>query len=121
MGTIKEMTVEQALILFEQNCIKRGDALYEGNSKLANRCYDKIRSLASFLRKESKLSQLAAFYTHPNLNVRLTAAAYMLPVDEKQSLKVLKEIAQKKVFGSLDAQMTIREWKNGNLKNFYTL
>ena len=37
------------------------------------------------------------------------------------SLKVLKEIAQKKVFGSLDAQMTIREWKNGNLKNFYTL
>ena len=77
--------------------------------------------MVSFLRKKHELSQLATFYTHPNINVRLAAAAYLLPVDEKQSLKVLKEIAQAKVFESLDAQMTIREWKNGNLKNFYTL
>lgn len=121
METMKEITIEQALILFEQNCVKQEYALYNGDSKLANHCYDKIGEMVSFLRKKHELSQLATFYTHPNINVRLAAAAYLLPVDEKQSLKVLKEIAQAKVFESLDAQMTIREWKNGNLKNFYTL
>jgi hypothetical protein len=44
-----------------------------------------------------------------------------LPVDEKQSLDILKEIANMKIRGSLDAEMTIQEWKNGNLRNFYTV
>lgn len=26
-----------------------------------------------------------------------------------------------KIRGSLDAEMTIQEWKNGNLRNFYTV
>lgn len=40
---------------------------------------------------------------------------------KKNSLDILKEIANMKIRGSLDAEMTIQEWKNGNLRNFYTL
>jgi hypothetical protein len=53
--------------------------------------------------------------------VRAWAASYLLPLYEKESIRVLKEIVNMKTFGSLDAEMTIKEWKNGNLRNFYTL
>jgi len=45
----------------------------------------------------------------------------MQPVFEKESLKIMKNITKEKGIVSLDAEMTIKEWKNGNLKSFYTL
>mgnify|MGYP000837606930 CR=1 FL=1 len=114
-------TIEQALELFEKYSISRGAAIDSGNSKLANRYYDKIRNLILFLREKKELSQLATFYYHPNAFVRLAAAVNLLPVFEKESLKIMKEVTKEKGIVSLEAEMTIREWKNGNLKNFYTL
>ena len=115
------VSVEQALSLFEKYAIIRGNALNEGNSRIANKCYDKLRKITTYLKKEKQLSQLSTFYNHHNLHVRSVAAAYLLPIFEEKSIKVLKEIAKLHVFGSFDAEMTIKEWKNGNLKNFYTV
>lgn len=117
----KVETIEQALELFEKYSISRGTAIDSGNSKSANRCYDKIRNLILFLRERKELPQLAIFYHHPNAFVRLAAAANLLPVFEKESLKVMREITKEKGIVSLEAEMTIKEWKNRNLKTFYTL
>ncbi len=118
---MKIRDIKEALSLFENAAIEQGKATYIGDHRKANRNYDKIRDVVSYLRKNVALHELSIFYTHSNLSVRSWAASYLLPIDEKRSLQVLKEIANMEVFGSLDAKMTIKEWKNGNLKTFYTL
>lgn len=119
LKTIKD--IKEALELFETAAIKQGEAISNGNSKIANHNYDKMATVIKFLRTHKSLHELSKFYTHNNISVRLWTAAYLLPVDEKKSLDILKEIVNMKIRGSLDAEMTIQEWKNGNLRNFYTL
>lgn len=119
MRKIKD--VKDALGLFEEAAIKQGEAIDEGNSKAANRNYDKIAEVAKFLRANKCIKELSVFYEHSNVSVRLFAAAYLLPVDEKRSLEVLYEISQMRGIESHNAKMTIQEWKNGNLRNYYTL
>lgn len=117
----KNESIQQALDLFEKYSISRGKALEVGNGKVANYNYDRIENVVKFLREEKELSKLSIFYNHPNAFVKLDAAAYLLPVFEKESLKAIKEIMKVEGIVSLDAEMTIKEWKNGNLRNFYTL
>lgn len=121
MEAIKIENVEEALKLFEDAAIKQSDASNNGKSKIANRNYDKIVSSISYLKNNDSLKELTRFYEHSNVFVRIWAASYLLPLYERKSLKILKEIADRNVLGSLEAEMTIKEWKNGNLKTFYTL
>lgn len=114
-------SIDQALKLFEEYAIKRGRALYSGDSKTANRCYDNIGKIVQLLRDEKQLARLAVFYNYPNAFVRLAAAAYLLPVFEKESIKIMKEVSKESGIASLDAEIIIKEWKNGNLRKFYTL
>lgn len=114
--------VKHALSLFEKYNVQRGDALNLGNSKKANSCYDKIRNIVAFLKEEKAIPTLSVFYNHPNPYVRLNASAYLLPIDEKRSLSVIKTIEnEEKGIISVTAKYTIKEWENGNLKGFYTL
>jgi len=121
METIEIENVDEALCLFGEAAIKQEEAIRSGKSKIANRNYDKMRSIVIFLKNNKSLGRLAVYYVHPNLSVRAWAASYLLPLYEKESIRVLKEIVNMKTFGSFDAEMTIKEWKNGNLRNFYTL
>lgn len=113
--------VKDALELFEKAAIKQSEAIDKGNSKVANYNYDIMVEVAKFLRANKSLKELSVFYEHPNISVRSFAAAYLLPIDEENSIRVLDEIVKMKVLGSFDAKMTIQEWKNGNLRNYYTL
>ena len=88
--------------------IEKEEAVRSGKSKIANRNYDKIKSIVIFLKNNKSLGRLAVYYVHPNLSVRAWAASYLLPLYEKESIRVLKEIVNMKTFGSLDAEMTIR-------------
>lgn len=122
METMKKVeSIEQYLILFEEYSINKGEAMNTGGSKSANRYYNNIENIVGYLRESKRLSQLSVFYNHPNAFVRLSAAAYLLSVFEKESLKVMKKISKENGIVSLNAKMTIREWENGNLRNFYTL
>ena len=44
-----------------------------------------------------------------------------LNVQNERIENVLKEVSKEENIIGLCAEMTIQEWKNGNLKNFYTL
>ena len=114
-------SVKEAVILFEDCATKRALALQEGKSKIANRNFDKLVLIAKYLREQKALCELARFYEHPIIGVRITVAAYLLPIYEKKSISVLKEIVKMKVVGSFDAEMLIKEWEKGNLQDFYTV
>lgn len=113
--------LKEALKLFEDAATKYGEAIRSGKSRIANRNYDLKADIAKYLRKNNSLHELSAFYTHPDISVRLSAAVYLLPVYEKESIKILKEIAKMNGIESFDAEMTVKEWENGNLRNYYTL
>ena len=96
METMKKIdNIQQALDLFEKYSISQGKALDVGNSRVANYNYDRIEDVVRYLREKKELSRLSVFYTHSN--------------------------AYGKQDSALDAEMTIKEWKKGNLRNFYTL
>lgn len=119
METISE-NKEKLLKSFEEFCIKQTEYSWNGKSKKANYYYDQIFKVVNLLKEMNSLSSLSVFYSHPNIGVRTWAACFLLPVNEKQSLKVLKEISKMDVRGSYTAELVIKEWKKGDLKEFYT-
>lgn len=123
METMKKIKdLKEALEIFEDAAIKQADAITQkGSSKIANRNYDRIAAVAQYLRENKLLHELSVFYTHPNLSVRSWAAAYLLPVYEKESIEILEEIAKLEGLEALEAEILIKEWKKGNLHDFYTL
>lgn len=114
--------VKDALSLFEKHEIKRGEALAVGKSSKANYHYEKIREIIGFLKREKALPDLSIFLKHPNPYVTSGAAVNLLPWDEKTSLEVLKSIKNnERGIVSIEAEYSIKEWENGNLKKYYTL
>lgn len=122
METMKKIkNVKEALELFESAAMERSEALKMSNSKKANRNYDKMAIIVKYLRENKSLHELAVFYQHPDICLRSSAAAYLLPLYEEKSIDVLQEIAEMKGIEGFNAEMTIKEWKKGNLHDFYTL
>lgn len=111
--------VNEALALFEYYEEKRNEALTQhGDSKTANRCFDNMKKIVMYLKSNDSIYLLERFHNHPNIAVRVDAAILTLPLDEKKSLRVLKEIVKMNVISALTAETAIKEWKNGNLKPF---
>ena len=114
METISENT-EKLLKSFEEFCIKHTENSWS-NSKKANYYYDKIFKVVNLLKETNSLNSLSVFYSHPNIGVRTWAACFLLPVNEKQSLKVLKEISKMDVRGSYTAELVIKGWEKRRFK-----
>ncbi len=111
--------VNEALALFEYYENKRNEALAQyGDSKTANRCFENIKKIVMYLKCNDSIYLLERFHNHPNIAVRVDAAILTLPLDEKKSLRVLKEIVKMNVRSSLAAETATKEWKNGNLKPY---
>lgn len=120
METVSE-NIKKLLKSFEKFCIKHREESFGGNSKKANYYYDQIFKVANLLKEANSLTSLSIFYSHLNIGVRTWAACFLLPVNEKQSLKILKEISRMEVTGSYTAELIIEGWENGNLKKIYTM
>lgn len=88
------------------------------DSDTSNREHDKIIKIARKLRQQPDrgLSILSRLIAHENDGVRSWAAFHLLPLDEVNALKILKEIAagppSEKRF---DAEIIIKEWNSGQL------
>lgn len=107
---------EVALEIFERASIKQAEATEQGNYKVGNKCYKEIKKAIDFLKKNNALEILDICLNSHFVGVRLWAAYYLLPIREKESMKILEEIAQGTGIHSLTAETTLSEWRKGNLK-----
>lgn len=114
--TMKKIDIKKALDLFEKACIKHSEATEQGDHTTGNKYYITITKMAAFLKSENAISDLNDFLSSPFVGVRLWAASYWLAVNEQQGIKVLEEIINSSGIHSLTAEMTLKEWKKGNLK-----
>jgi hypothetical protein len=110
-------SIEDALLLFEENTIKRGEALSADDFKTYNKYLPTINKCIVYLYDNQQLNLLYKFLKHNNHYVRSLAAYALLPLFENECVKVLNEIANGNYgFLSINAEKTLKEWKEGRLE-----
>ena len=110
--------ISDVVEVFVEASIKYGLAQEEGNSNMMNKQSRIIIRLRKELKKnsESGLKQLKPLLAHENDYVKLTVASSLIPLIPKEAENTLKELAMKRGLLGFEAQMTLQEWKKGNLK-----
>lgn len=108
---------KMALDLFYENAKKQALATENGDYKNGNENVDKIRQAIIYLKETNSLSDLFDFLKNNSVGVRLWTATYLLPIYEKECIKVLEDIinGNKDSIHSFDAEMVLSEWKKGSL------
>lgn len=107
---------------FVQAARKRFDWLRRGEPKRANKEFDRLHKVKKKMRElpdrgEAVLKRIAETN---DLQLRILAAASLLAVDEIYAFKVLEEIAAMDVAGSFEAEMTLKEWRSGSIKTYWS-
>ena len=109
--------MEQDIKKLADLCIEQGKAEALGDYKRNNMLYLKIEKIYVALKASQRMNELVELYTHENPYVRLTAATYTLTICPQQAEKVLKDLMPiKKSLVGFTAEMTLQEWRKGNLK-----
>ena len=107
---------------FLETALRRSDLLRLNDSKKANRQYEKLHELKNRLRTlpdkgEAALKRIAM---HPDLDVKILAAASLLAVDELYAIALLEQVAAiNSGLQSFTAEMTLREWRSGSIRDYW--
>ncbi len=98
--------------------INYGKAQEEGNSKEVNKNANIIQKIRQEIKKDfnAYTKQIESLLMHENDYVRLKAAFDLLTIQSDKAEKVLVELSKKRGLIGFEAEMTLQEWKNGNLK-----
>lgn len=111
----KIVDIETALKMFEEASIIQVESTENGNFKVGNKNYEKVMNAASFLKNQNSIESLFQFLNHQHKGPRLWSACYILHLYEKKAVKVLKEIIKQSGIIGSTAEITLDEWKKGNL------
>jgi hypothetical protein len=102
--------------------IAHHELLLAGDPKGSNRAHKTLHDAVKRIRAypDNGISLLAGLLLHTHASVRFWAAVHLLPLNEKLALQTLNKIAQNPTLYPwqlhTDAELTIKEWKAGNLK-----
>ena len=89
----------------------------ERNARKANRIFDKLHKLTLALRaSETGRALLESLLSHSNRGVRLNAASARLAWGSASAKGVLEDLVDPRGFHSLDAEMTLREYRAGRMR-----
>jgi hypothetical protein len=108
---------------FLQAAVKRSQLLQAGEPKKANKEYDELYRLKGQLRQfpdrgEAALKRIS---TTEDPDVQIVAAAALLALDEPFATVLLERIRDTTPgIPSLTAEMTLKEWKNGSIRNYWS-
>jgi hypothetical protein len=114
--------MNKTLEILESKCREfaeaRAVALDNGNSKLANRNYDKLVALIPEIKacgSEGDFT-LLRLMKDPVKAIACWAAIYCLPFAEDESLRKLDAIAERGGLTGHEAMMVARLWRSGELE-----
>lgn len=112
----------QLEVEFLETALRRSALLRKNEPKKANKEYDKLHKLKKAFRSlpdrgETALKRIAS---NSDVEVKTLAAASLLAVDESYAIALLEEIAASDVgLQSLTAEMTLREWRKGSIREYW--
>lgn len=98
--------------------INYGAAQEEGDSKKVNKNAAAIRKIRLQFKENYPLyaKELEPLLQHENDYVRLKSAFDLLPVMTDKAEETLLELSVRKGLIGFEAEITLQEWKKGNIK-----
>ncbi|MFY2562817.1 DUF2019 domain-containing protein [Corallococcus terminator] len=109
------MELEALVAQFAQNIAAQTDCILRGDSKSGNKHADKAFAAFSKLRERGDTGRdaLAVLFTAPRMDVRVTAAAFLLRHKTVEAKAVLEEASKGEGMAALGAQQTLKNWESG--------
>lgn len=107
---------------FIQSAVRRSDLLRRGDAEKANDEYDKLHKLKNKMRSlpdrgEAALKRIS---TSDDPEIKILAAVALLAIDEVYAVDLLNSIVERRLgTKSFEARMTLQEWRNGSLKDYW--
>lgn len=108
-----EDEVSKLVDQFADAIIKQNQAIHSGTTKEVRYYGNKIGPTARKLLQKGDVAKrrFATLLTHPDREVRATAAFYLIDSLPEEALAVYKELAQGDDLIALGVQMRIKEWE----------
>ncbi len=101
---------------FIEHAKKHGEAIEDGNHKLANKLHSKLTLLYQKIQNEKKWDVLYELINYPNESIQLWSATFLLKNDKEFALEVLNKLKKSEKIVGLTATSIIDMWNKGMLQ-----
>ncbi len=118
-GVLAKASVPELVALFQKIALAEYDALFILDTRTYNKLYPKLKGVEAELkaRPGDQRHALLPFYTHENIQVRLTAAAATIALAPDAALEVIQTIATSRIYPqAADAGSMLNGLKSGRWK-----
>jgi hypothetical protein len=109
------MELDKLVEQFAQHVQAETEAGWRGDAQTANRHVDEYLSVFDKIRAQGNIGRdaLAALFKHPRMDVRVTAAVFLLRHRTADAKAVLEEAAKGKGMVPFEAQEALKRWEEG--------
>lgn len=109
------MNLEKFVEAFVRHAASQTDAIWRGDAKTGNKHAKQLNAAFDKLCAHGTPGRdaLAALFTHPRMDVRVKAAAFLLRHKTEEAKAVLKEAAKGKGLVSFAASEALKRWEEG--------
>jgi len=106
---------------FLEAAMKRAEYIRQNEAERANQEYDRLHRLKDRLRgfPDRGEAALKRISVNDGPEVQIVAAAALLAIDEAYGVQLLQRTATGQGLSSFTAEMTLREWSRGNLREYW--
>jgi hypothetical protein len=109
------MKLERLVEEFARNVAAQTEAIFRGDAKTGNKHAEKYIAAFKKLRAHGNTGRdaLATLFTHPNMDVRTTAAAFLLRYRTAEAKAILEEAAKGKGLVAFESSEALKRWQEG--------
>ncbi|WP_224367656.1 DUF2019 domain-containing protein [Hyalangium versicolor] len=109
------MNLDKLVEAFARHAAAQTDAIWQGNAKTGNKHAKQVNATFDKLCAHGNPGRdaLASLFTHPRMDVRVKAAAFLLRHRTEEAEAVLKEAAQGEGLVSFAASEALKRWEEG--------
>ena len=107
--------LEELVEEFARNVSAQTDAIFRGDAKTGNKHADRYIAAFKKLRAHGDTGRnaLAALFTHPSMDVRTTAAAFLLRYRTAEAKAILEEAAKGEGLVAFESEEALKRWEEG--------
>lgn len=106
---------EELVEEFARNVTSQTDAIFRGDARTGNKHADRYIAAFKKLRAhgDAGRSALATLFAHPNMDVRTTAAAFLLRYRTAEAKAILEEAAKGEGLVAFESEEALKRWEEG--------
>jgi hypothetical protein len=110
-----EVKLEKLVEKFAHHAAEQTDSIFRGDAKAGNKHADQLIAAFDELCAHGNAGRdaLTALFTHPRMDVRVKAAAFLLRHRTEEAKAVLREAADGEGLAAFSASEALKRWEEG--------